>query len=74
VHGTAAPLFANLPVFAGCPAGAPADEKGGQDPHELPRRTVADRRMKAIFLAPGGVVTDQCAGAPCHADDYSGAP
>jgi hypothetical protein len=70
-RGTAAPLFKNLPVFAGCPAGAPTDEKGGQDPHELARRTVADRKMKALFLVPGGVVTDQCAGKPCHTDDYS---
>ncbi|MEA2493753.1 MAG: hypothetical protein QOJ29_1664, partial [Thermoleophilaceae bacterium] len=23
------------------------------------------------FLAPNGVVTDQCGGKPCHADDYS---
>jgi hypothetical protein len=70
-HGTAPPLFTNLPVFAECgPAGTPKDEQGGQDPHELPRRTAADRRMKAQFLAPGGVVTDQCDGKPCHSDEY----
>src|SRR3954447_4232146 len=74
-HGTAAPLFVNLPVFGGCgPAGTPKDQQGGQDPHELVRRTRADRAMKAIFLAPGGVVTDHCGGQPCHDDEYYPAP
>jgi hypothetical protein len=71
-HGTAAPLFQNLPVFGWCdgPPGTPADQQGGQDPHELPRRTVANRAMKAAFLREGGVVTDQCNGQPCHSDEY----
>jgi hypothetical protein len=70
--GTAAPLFINMPVFGGCgPEGTPPEQRGGEDPHELVRRTVADRRMKAIFLRPNGVVTDQCAGQPCHDDDYT---
>jgi hypothetical protein len=70
--GTPPPLLVNEPVFGGCgPAGTPPDEQGGEDPHELVRRTAADRTMKALFLAPGGVVTDQCAGQPCHDDDYT---
>jgi hypothetical protein len=70
-HGTAAPPVSNLPVFNECgPAGTPKEEQGGQDPHELPRRTAAARRMKALFLAPGGLVTDQCGGKACHSDEY----
>jgi hypothetical protein len=71
--GTAAPLFANLPVFGGCPAGEPQDEWGGQDPHEEPRNTVANRAMKAAFLSEGGVVTDQCGGQPCRSRGWMGA-
>jgi hypothetical protein len=71
--GTAAPLLINVPAFGGCPAGAPQDQWGGADPHEEPRNTVADRAMKAAFLAPDGVVTDQCGGAPCHSRGWMGA-
>jgi hypothetical protein len=71
--GTAAPLLVNLPVFGGCPAGEPQDEWGGQDPHEEPRNTVANRAMKAAFLREGGVVTDQCGGQPCHSRGWMGA-
>jgi hypothetical protein len=71
--GTAAPLFKNVPVFNGC-SGTPEDEWGGHDPHEEPRNTVADRAMKAAFLAPGGVVTDTCGGQPCHSRGWMGAP
>jgi hypothetical protein len=38
----------------------------GKDPHELPRRTPADRAMKSAFLSVGGRVIDTCGGAPCH--------
>jgi hypothetical protein len=71
--GTAAPLFANLPVFGDCPEGQPQGEWGGHDPHEEPRNTVADRAMKAAFLREGGVVTDQCGGQPCHSRGWMGA-
>jgi hypothetical protein len=71
--GTAAPLLVDLPVFGGCPAGKPQDEWGGQDPHEEPRNTVADRTMKSEFLRPDGAVTDQCGGAPCHSRGWMGA-
>jgi hypothetical protein len=71
--GTAAPLFVSLPVFGGCPDGQPQGEWGGQDPHEEPRNTVADRAMKAAFLRKGGVVTDQCGGQPCHSRGWMGA-
>jgi hypothetical protein len=70
--GTAAPLFINMPAFGGCPASQPQDQWGGQDPHEEPRNTVADREMKSQFLAPGGVVTDQCGGLPCHSRGWTG--
>jgi hypothetical protein len=72
--GTAAPLFINMPAFGGCPSGQPQDQWGGHDPHEEPRNTVADRAMKAAFLAPDGVVTDQCGGQPCHSRGWMGAP
>src|SRR3954447_7782083 len=72
-HGTAAPLFVNLPVFGGCPDGQPQDQWGGADPHEEPRNTVAERAMKAAFLRQGGVVTDQCGGQPCHSRGWMGA-
>lgn len=71
-HGTAAPLFKNIPVFDGC-TGEPSDEWGGHDPHEEPRNTVANRAMKAAFLAPNGVVTDTCGAAPCHSRGWMGA-
>jgi hypothetical protein len=71
--GTAAPLFVNVPAFGGCPAGGPQDQWGGQDPHEEPRNTVADRTMKSEFLKPGGAVTDQCGGLPCHSRGWMGA-
>ena len=41
--------------------------RGGQDPHEHPRRTAAARAQKAAFLAPGGALVDVCGGAPCAA-------
>jgi hypothetical protein len=72
-RGTAAPLLVNLPVFADCPAGKPVAEWGGHDPHEEPRNTVANRAMKAAFLAPHGVVTDQCTAAPCYSRGWKGA-
>jgi hypothetical protein len=71
--GTSAPLLVNVPAFGGCPAGQPVDQWGGHDPHEEPRNTVADRAMKAAFLAPGGVVTDQCGGQACHSRGWMGA-
>ncbi len=43
----------------------------GSDPHSHPRATVAARTQKSNFLAPGGVVTDECGGAPCHTDVYA---
>src|SRR3954451_8167615 len=69
-RGTAAPLFRNSTVLNGCPSDVPVEERGGNDPHELVRRTRADRRMKSLFLRGHGV-TDQCNAQPCHADDYS---
>ena len=52
--GTAVPPTANIPPRA------------GQDPHEFPRRTPANRAMKSAFLSVGGRVIDTCGGAPCH--------
>lgn len=44
--------------------------RSGQDPHSFPRRTVAARRQKAIFLLGGGVV-DVCGGQPCRTDTWA---
>lgn len=41
--------------------------RAGRDPHEDPRATPANRLQKSRFLAPGGVVSDVCGGAPCKA-------
>ena len=60
--GSPAPPTKNLP---------PRD---GADPHSHPRSDVKARRQKAAFLRPGGVVTEQCAGGPCYANGYAGAP
>ncbi|MFL5896697.1 MAG: hypothetical protein ACJ76Z_16480 [Thermoleophilaceae bacterium] len=79
-HGTAPPLFINVPAFGGCGSGQTyswygqtLSEDGGHDPHEEPRNTVADREMKSQFLTIGGVVTDQCGGQPCHSRGWMGA-
>jgi hypothetical protein len=42
-----------------------------QDPHQNPRNTVAARNQISAFLMPSGVVTDVCAGLPCHSDAYT---
>jgi hypothetical protein len=67
-------VFIKGPGCGGGPAGQPQDQWGGHDPHEEPRNTVADRAMKAAFLAPDGVVTDQCGGQACHSRGWMGAP
>jgi hypothetical protein len=54
-------------------SGSPVPPRGnvppraGRDPHEDPRATPANRLQKSRFLAPGGVVSDVCGGAPCRA-------
>jgi hypothetical protein len=68
-YGTAAPPLVNVPVRNGCKTdshGNLLDDSGGEDPHENPRNTPADREMKSEFLRPGGVVIDPCGGQPCH--------
>jgi hypothetical protein len=37
----------------------------GDDSHEDPRATPANRLQKSRFLAPGGVISDVCGGKPC---------
>jgi hypothetical protein len=39
----------------------------GDDSHEDPRATPANRLQKARFLAPNGVISDVCGGKPCEA-------
>jgi hypothetical protein len=39
----------------------------GDDAHEDPRATPANREQKSRFLAPGGVIADVCGGKPCIA-------
>ncbi len=51
------------------PEGGPNQD----DPHGDVRATVAARTQKSNFLRPNGVsvVTDECAGQPCHTDVYT---
>ncbi len=44
----------------------------GEDPHGSVRASVSAREQKAEFMAPGGVVIDVCAMAPCLTDDHTG--
>ncbi len=50
-------------------AGARAN---GNDPHGLPRATVAARLQKSDFLQIGGTVVDTCGASPCHAAPKAG--
>jgi hypothetical protein len=72
--GAGAPPFTNTPPITGCPSSIPPSQWGGNDPHELPRRTAAARLQKSEFDKPGGGVYDACGGAPCHSTGYSGVP
>ena len=42
----------------------------GQDPHEHPRNTPANRLMKSSFLNPHSKVVDACHHGPCYANGY----
>jgi hypothetical protein len=44
--------------------------KAGQDPHEHPRNTPANRLMKSAFLHPHSKVIDACNHGPCYANGY----
>ena len=48
--------------------------RGGQDPHEFPRRTPAARVQKSAFLRPDSEsrVIDVCNGGPCLTTGYAG--
>jgi hypothetical protein len=72
--GTGAPPLTDTPPIDGCPADVPASQWGGNDPHELPRNTIAARLQKSEFDEPTGAVYDVCDGLPCHSTDYSGVP
>ena len=50
---------------------APVDSPANQDPHEDPRVTPAAQAQISDFLAPGGTITDVCAGKPCRSSDYT---
>jgi hypothetical protein len=56
------------PPFADIP---PVKGPTNIDPHEDPRSTPLARQQKSAFLQPNGEVVDVCAGAPCHAFDYT---
>lgn len=56
------PPFANLP---------PGKAASNIDPHEDVRSTALARVQKSDFLAPGGAVTDVCAGQPCRSSIYT---
>jgi hypothetical protein len=72
--GVGAPPFTNTPPINGCPSTVPPSQWGGNDPHELPRRTSAARLQKSEFDQPTGGVYDVCNGQPCHSTDYSSVP
>jgi hypothetical protein len=59
--GTNPPPFANVP------------NRVGQDPHELPRRTLEEQRMVSDFLRPDARshIDDEC-GGPCRDYTYGG--
>ena len=46
----------------------------GADPHGHPRNTPSARDQKSEFLKIDGKVVDVCAGKPCYANGYTGAP
>jgi hypothetical protein len=43
----------------------------GQDPHEHPRNTAANREMKSDFLSLDSRVVDTCGPHPCYANGYN---
>jgi len=45
--------------------------KDGEDPHEDPRATPANRDQKSAFLMPDGMVINTCGATPCHSYDYA---
>ena len=46
--------------------------RSGQDPHEAPRRALAEQQLVSGFLQPNGVITDTCGGKPCYAGSWTG--
>jgi hypothetical protein len=48
--------------------------RAGADPHSHPRNTASARDQKSEFLRIDGKVVDVCAGKPCYANGYTGAP
>jgi hypothetical protein len=72
--GTGTPPFTDTPPINGCPSDVTPSQWGGNDPHELPRRTPAARLQKSEFDQPNGMVHDVCGGLPCHSATYSGVP
>jgi len=43
----------------------------GNDPHEHPRNTPANRAMKSAFLSLRSQVVDTCGPHPCYANGYT---
>lgn len=76
--GSAITFFDSGPIRDGGAAGTgpspqsnvPNDQ--GDDPHELPRRTVQGRAQKSAFLSPGGKVIQACGSAPCFSGGWAG--
>ncbi len=62
VLGTDVPPIENIP------------NRTGEDPHENPRRTVAEQQMVSDFLRPNAQsqITDTCNGDPCYDYTFSG--
>jgi hypothetical protein len=47
-------------------------DRSGQDPHEFPRRALAEQQLVSGFLQPNGLITDTCGGRPCYAGTWTG--
>ena len=62
VIGTNVPPLENIP------------NRDGDDPHELPRRTVEEQQMVSDFLQPNATskITDTCLGDPCYVFNFTG--
>jgi hypothetical protein len=58
--GTEPPPLANLP------------NRTGQDPHELPRNTVAEQQLVSDFFGGAIPKTDRCNLGPCYSGGFTG--
>ncbi len=74
VYWDAGPLGWSPGLGNGPPPLTNTPNRSGEDPHELPRRTAAEKQMVSDFLQPDGVshITDTCNGGPCYSGTFTG--